>query len=398
MHYDLIIVGGGLVGSGLALALKNSGLAIALIDARLPTATDPRLFALSAGSCAFLSNLGVWSALSPHAAPIHQVHVSHRGHFGATRLNREEAGLAELGNVVPAAQIEQVLYQAVAEAPHVTLYQPARLIDIKQTAEEATLTIQTEAGEKKLIAPIVLAADGTESTVRTQLGIGTTIFDYNQSAIVTRTQLKRPHQQIAYERFTEEGAIAMLPLINQECATIWSGQSDKMSALLALDDITFTQKLQDTFGYRLGAFLGNSKRHHFPLRMVRAEKAVHGCVMLLGNAAHTLHPIAAQGFNLAVYEVAALVEAIFEKVDMGQSLKAADVASFYERTQKQQAVSIGVSHRLSRWFNQDSRWMKAGLQLGMMGLDVSLPIKRKFIERMTGKSGRVPALLLTTSD
>lgn len=398
MRYDLIIVGGGLVGSGLALALKTSGLTVALIDARLPAATDPRLFALSAGSCAFLANLELWSQLSPHASPIHQVHVSHRGHFGATRLNREEANLTELGNVVPAAQIEQVLYQAVANVPHVTLYQPARLIDIKQTTSEATLTIQTESGETKLSAPIVFGADGTESTVRTQLGIGATIFDYDQSAIVTRTQLKRSHQQIAYERFTQEGAIAMLPLVNQECATIWSGQSDKMSALMALDDAAFTQKLQDTFGYRLGALLGNSKRYHFPLRMVRAEKAVHGCVMLLGNAAHTLHPIAAQGFNLAVYEVAALVEAVLAKIEMGQVLTAADVASFYECTQKQQAVSIGVSHRLSRWFNHDSRWMKAGLQLGMMGLDVSLPIKRKFIERMTGKSGRVPALLLTTSD
>ncbi len=213
-----------------------------------------------------------------------------------------------------------------------------------------------------------MGADGTESTVRKQLNIRTEVVDYEQSAIVTRTILKRAHQQIAHERFHAQGAIAMLPLIGEECATIWSGDNAMIASLMELADDAFLARLQDEFGYRLGKLQAVQKRHVFPLRRVCAEKAVEQGVFLLGNSAHTLHPIAAQGFNLALYEVAVLVEAITEKIRQGKIFAAEDLHDVSQQIQKRQAASMGVSHHLTQWFSRDSfaaGWMT---QLGMMGL------------------------------
>src|SRR5579883_942585 len=222
MHYDLIIVGGGLVGAGLAAALPDKR--IALIDAKLPSQDDPRLFALNYGSCQFLQHLGLWPMLAAHAAPIHQVHVSYQGRFGAVRLTREDAHLPTLGHVIPARFIEAALHDKLASSIHITLYRPAKLISLHQQEGRVTLTLDTAIGQKILHAPLVIGADGTESTVRSQLNIPITVVDYHQSAIVTRTTLKRSHHHIAYERFVDNGAIAMLPLVGNECATIWTAE------------------------------------------------------------------------------------------------------------------------------------------------------------------------------
>lgn len=391
MTYDLVIVGGGLVGAGLAAALQTSGLKIALIDARLPSSDDPRLFALNAGSCQFLDNLNLWNKLIPLASPIHQVHVSRKGHFGAVRLNRDDVHLPSLGHVIPARYIESALNDQLLTLTNVTLYRPATLRLLEQDADVVTLSIDESSQEHIIKARFVVAADGTASTVRELLNIKTTTYDYEQSALVTRTTLSRSHAQIAYERFQADGAIAMLPLISQESATIWSASTPHIQALMALSDHDFLSALQDSFGYRLGRLQGISKRHIFPLRMVKAEKAVEGRVFLLGNAAHTLHPIAAQGFNLALYEVAILVEIILAKKDQ---LTTADLLAASEQIRKQQDLSIGVSHGISQVFDHESPLASIAAQLGMVGLDIATPLKRRFISGIMGRRGRVPQLLL----
>ncbi|MFZ2314185.1 MAG: FAD-dependent monooxygenase [Gammaproteobacteria bacterium] len=395
MRYDLIIVGGGLVGAGLAAALQMSGLQIALIDARMPSSNDPRLFALNAGSCQFLDNLNLWDELSSFASPIHQVHISEQGRFGAVRLNRDDVHLSSLGHVIPARYIEGALNERLLSLPNVTLYRPATLKTLEQDSAGVILTIEKSDGTEVLTSKLVIAADGTASTVRSLLNIKTEVFDYEQSALVTRTILARPHAQIAYERFQDDGAIAMLPLINNECATIWSASTDRITELMNLSDADFLAALQESFGYRLGRLKGISQRHVFPLKMVQAEKAVEGNVFLLGNAAHTLHPIAAQGFNLALYEVAILVETILAKRD---EIHAADLQRVSEKIKKQQKTSIGVSHRISQVFASKSRLAAIATQLGMMGLDIATPLKRHFISGIMGRSGRVPRLLLNTKD
>lgn len=389
-QHDIIIIGGGLVGAGLAVALRDTELNIALVDAKLPASNDVRLFALNAGSCQFLENLGLWSQLAKHATPIHQVHVSHQGHFGSVRLKREDVGLPALGYVIPAYHIEVALNAALLTVANCTLYRPATLQTIQQQNNIATLTLQTDKGEMQLQSGLMIGADGTESTVRKQLGIQTQVFDYQQSAIVTRTRLQRFHQHIAYERFERDGAIAMLPLSENECATIWSLQNEKASRLMALSDVEFVAELQQTFGYKLGKFQGITTRHMFPLRMVKAEKAIEQCVFLLGNSAHTLHPIAAQGFNLALYEVATLVEAMLAK----KVFTADDLQKVYADTEQRQATSMGVSHRLSRLFSGDSFAYGLVAQLGMLGLNIATPLRRRFMQGMLGRTGRVPRLLL----
>ena len=312
-RYDLVIVGGGLVGAGLACSLSGLGLSLALIDARQPSANDPRLFALNKSSCQFLTNLGLWPLLAANAAPIQQVHVSHQGRFGAVRLRNSEVGVSSLGHVIPAHYIETALNNTLQNLPSLTLYRPALLKTLTQANDIATLTLE-QAGEIKTIeASLVIGADGAESFVREQANIPTQTFDYQQCAIVTRTTLQRSHKHIAYERFLKTGAIAMLPLYSEskhECATIWTTEKKHADELMAMTEFEFLQTLQHEFGYRLGRLQQIAARHVFPLRMLRAEKAVEQNVLLLGNALHTLHPIAAQGFNLALYEVAALADGI----------------------------------------------------------------------------------------
>lgn len=398
MHYDLVIIGGGLVGASLALSLCKSPLStdfkIALVDARIPTNTDPRLFALNYASCEFLKSLELWQQLEPHAAPIHNVHVSYQGHFGAVRLNRKAVALPFLGHVIPAYQIETLLNDVLAHQSarntHLTIYRPAELIQLEQKNNKAFLKIVCEdANSNQTImieTPLVIGADGAASTVRTQSSISQKTVDYQQSAIVTRTQLQRAHHHIAYERFYAQGAIAMLPLINRECATIWTLDKKSADELMQLSDSEFLSVLQKEFGYRLGKLLSIKTRHMFPLKMVRAEKMVDQCVMLLGNAAHSLHPIAAQGFNLALYEVALLSKCIRQKLSCQSVLQMCDLQQVSELMQKKQATSIGVSHRLSTLFADQSLLKSITLPMGMLGLDIIEPLKKKFVNTMAGRA------------
>jgi 2-octaprenyl-6-methoxyphenol hydroxylase len=389
MRYDLVIVGGGLVGAGLAVALRNSHLRIALIDARMPSNNDARLFALNHSSCQFLQNLDIWSALIEHAAPIHAVHVSRKGKFGAVRLKREDASLSSLGHVVPAKYIEAALNEQLSSLAELTLYRPATLKSIQQLNDYVELTVETGTGTEILEASLVIGADGTQSTVRTLLNIATISHDYQQSALVVKTQLSRSHYQIAYERFVNDGAIAMLPLPNNECATIWTADNATIDNLMKLSETDFIQALQTAFGYRLGKLQNISERFRYPLKMLRANKMYAGRVLLLGNAAHTLHPIAAQGFNLAIYEVAALIDFLSSKTIVDE----VQLSAFAEKMQ-QQSTSIDISHRLTALFSSQFPGMNIVTQLGMQGFDVAIPLKQRLMTKLMGKEGTVPNLLL----
>jgi len=389
MQYDLIIVGGGIVGTSLALSLQDLSLNIALVDATPVNQTDPRQFALHAGSCQFLQNLAIWPELVAAACPIHQVHVSSQGQFGAVRLTREAVNLPVLGHVVPAHVINIALEKALQKLKQTTVFRPARLKTLQHENDIAILEIEAEGKLLKLQSSIVIAADGTYSTARDQLGVATKIFDYQQTALVTQTHLLRSHQHIAYERFTKRGTIAMLPLTSQRCATIWSADNEQITKLMALSEESFLAELQKQFGFRLGRLAGIQQRFTFPLKMLKTNHYREKSVLLLGNAAHTLHPVAGQGLNLALYEVACLAEAIN---DNQPSLTIDILEQSLQRAHQQQTASTNLSHYLASFFEKNSIFMKFAQQLGMIGLD-SIPFaKRRFIQQMTGKTGRVPKL------
>jgi len=365
MKYDLIIVGGGMVGASLAVALKNSGLQIGLIDAAPIILDDSRLIALNHASYRLFEKMGIWPELASRAEPIKQIHVSQRGHLGITRIAANEVDLDVLGYVVPARYINSALYSALNNISHIKLIRPASVTALTQQPDEVTLTVSLPTQTISLSSKIVIGADGTHSTVRDLLGISTDIIDYKQSALVTVTELYRDHKNIAYERFQKMGAIAMLPLTEQRAATIWTGCNELISHLLQLNDDEFLSELQKQFGYRLGRLKKTNQRAAYPLKMLCAHQQKKQNVLLIGNAAHTVHPIAAQGLNLALYEIAILADC-FAKNGAGLD-KLPDLLS-------QQHFSSRFSHQLVRLFSNDFFMLNTARSI------VS-PLKQRFIRR-----------------
>lgn len=380
MRYDIIIVGGGMVGAAMACALQPYNYRVALIDATETPAEDHRLIALNHSSFCLFSNLDIWSKLAPHAAAIREVHVSNAGHFGTTRLTAEEVNLTALGHVVPAKEINAALY---ANLNKTEIFRPAKLTHLDQE----TVTIEMNSISKTLSASIIIAADGTFSTVRKILDIPTEIIDYKQKALVTITELQRDHSNIAYERFQSEGAIAMLPLMGQRVATIWSDNEENIARLMQFSDQEFLAHLQKHFGYRLGRLMNVQQRFTYPLKFIKAKEFIKHNVILLGNAAHTLHPIAAQGLNLALYEIATLVDYLSK-----QPIDKLSLASFPTNF-NQQHLSMNLSHKLTQLFSANFFFSDLIRQTGMIGLDVFNLAKRKFILNSIGKNGKTPALL-----
>ncbi|MEO8402089.1 MAG: FAD-dependent monooxygenase [Gammaproteobacteria bacterium] len=388
MRYEKVIIGGGMVGAALACALESSSSEIALIDAGLNNFEDQRLIALNHSSYTLFKNLAIWPALKPFATAIQEVHVSNRGHFGITRMRAEELGVDVLGYVVPAKEINRALYQKLAAAKNINLLRPAQLTALKQESSHVTLTLKSDSTIQTLEANYAIAADGTQSTVRELLAIPTEIIDYQQKAIVTITELQRSHRNIAYERFLSNGAIAMLPLADQTVATIWSSNEKNSDALLQLSDDEFLEQLQQQFGYRLGHLIKIRERFVYPLKFVKAKEQINQRVVLIGNAAHTVHPIAAQGLNLALYEIAILAEFFSQQTTEHFSL-----ANLAEQFQQQNA-SLNLSHRLTQLFSADFFGIKIARQMGMFGLDICQVLKQRFGKRVLGKIGRLPSLLV----
>jgi 2-octaprenyl-6-methoxyphenol hydroxylase len=389
MQYDIAIIGGGMVGAALAVALKESSHRVILIDAALSHAQDHRLIALNHSSCTLFQNLGLWQYLQEEATAIKEVHVSTRGHFGTTRLSAEDMKLRQLGHVVPAKKINSVLYEQLIDAKNITVLRPAKLTAITQDENEVSFTVTLPSGVETLRAKVLIAADGTLSSVRELLSIPTERIDYQQKALVTITQLQRAHKHIAYERFLDQGAIAMLPLKNQHVATIWSGSNTVIESLAAMSEQEFLHQLQAQFGYRLGKVKSIQTRYVYPLQFIKAKKQIWDRVMLIGNAAHTILPIAAQGLNLALYEIACLAE------EFNQQTTEPSLANLPDQIE-QQAASIETSHRLTKLFLADFFLYKAARQLGMLGLDICKPLKTRFTMRLLGQAGYSPPLLIDT--
>ncbi len=391
MHYDLIIIGGGLVGRSLACALSQAPLKIALIDANEQNLPDPRLIALNYGSVHFLEKLGLWPCLAPLSTPIHEVHVSHRGRFGATRLSAQTAHLPTLGSVLRASDINQALDETLSQARNpgqFTEWRPARVTTLTLHEKKSTLTLEYQGVESRLTGNLIIAADGSHSTIRRLLSFDTHTVDYQQSALVTTTRLGRPHENRAYERFLDEGALAMLPLKDKEtqdrlCATIWTAGTPAIAALQSLEEPAFLQALQTQFGYRLGRLTGINRRAVFPLQLIQVKNPLQGNVLLIGNAAHTIHPIAAQGLNLALYEIAHLSQLLLRNLREQEPL-GAGLAENLSRFQPK--MNLLFSHYLSQIFAAGFWGSNFARQLGMVGLDLCPPIKKKLGRRMAMES------------
>ncbi|MFG6668103.1 2-octaprenyl-6-methoxyphenyl hydroxylase [Halomonas sp. HNIBRBA4712] len=392
--YDIVIVGGGLVGSSLGCALAammaRSNLRVAIIEAAaLPDSGeqawqpsfDARASAIAAGSAQRFRELGVWEAMQREASPIARIHISERGRLGATRLNASEMGVEALGYVIPNAWMGRVLHQKLETLP-IDWYCPARVETMTAVENGHRLALST--GET-LSAGLTVLADGGRSGLKEQLGIESQRRSYEQTALIAHVGISQPHHGVAFERFTDEGPMALLPLPNQAMELIWTHQSGDEKARLTLDDGAFLAQLQRAFGDRVGRFTKVGKRFSYPLSLVTARETVRPGLAVLGNAAHALHPVAGQGFNLALRSVMDLVEALEEGRQQGRDVGDMHTLLAFERHRaRDRANVIRFSDSLVRLFGASFPLLPHARAAGLIGLNLVGPLRRGLARRAMG--------------
>jgi 2-octaprenyl-6-methoxyphenol hydroxylase len=359
----VLIIGGGLVGSSLALALSREGIAATLVEARGGAAAlaDPdreRYLALARGSINALRALGVWQALETHAASIDAVHVSRRGDFGRLLLRAREHGFDRFGAVVPASRLGLALEAALSRAPTVTRLAPASLQGLRMHPAHVEAQLAIGGAAATMHAEVLVGADGAQSPVRALAGLHGEQHAYGQDALVHSVGLGCDHDGIAYERFTADGAIALLPLPHRRAGVVWTVPHQRAAALAAMSDDERIAALQSGFGWRLGRFHSPGRAVRHPLVRGFAPRIVAGRVVLVGNAAQSLHPVAAQGFNLGLRDALVLAESLAAagaRADASPHARfmpeavAAALATHERRRQPDRERIAALSDRLARW-------------------------------------------------
>jgi 2-polyprenylphenol 6-hydroxylase len=404
LEFDIAIIGGGMVGTSLAslLAASQPQLSIALIEAQPFAATDEVLYhssfdarstALSYGSVKILRELGLWEILQQHITPIAQVHVSDRGHFLGGVIDAEENKLEAVGYVVENAWLGKVLLGHVQAQAAITCFASARVSALLPQQDAALLHVNSSTQEFHIKTALAVIADGGDSPLRKSLGITTQVRAYQQTAIITNVEFAEPHQGVAYERFTDEGPIALLPLGEstsaQHSALVWTLPSAQADAVCALTDADFLSQLQSRFGFRVGRFTRVAKRFAYPLALVVAEEQIRSHLILLGNAAHFLHPVAGQGFNLALRDSVCLVETLRIAAEQQKPLGDLTVLQTYlARQALDQQLTIEFSDKLVRLFSSDQLPMIALRHLGLLSLESIPLLKKQFIAQTMGTAGR----------
>jgi len=394
-EYEVVIAGGGPVGTALALALDAAGLRCAVLEAAAatPPAGGQRALALSLSSQRILQALGLWAALRAAATPVRRVHVSERGRFGALRLDGGSIGEPALGYVVEAQSLQTVLDAALARSGCTRLC-PARLLRTQDRGERVQVWYAAAGAEGSASARLLVGADGAESAVRGALGIDVERRDYGQSAIVAAVTPERDHQGTAFERFTPEGPFALLPLAGRRCALVWTVARAQAAAVLAMDDARFAAAAGERSGGYLGRFDAPGPRHAYPLHLVRSRRRHGPRAVLIGNAAQLLHPNAAQGLNLGLRDAAMLAEQC-----AGQQRAGADpgaesaLAAFAAARSADARRVIALSDGLARLFYNDFAPLGCARRLGLMVLDRLPPAKRALLRVTTGLAAPVPRLV-----
>ena len=373
--YDILIVGGGPVGAATALALRGTGLSVGLVEARAPRAAhaDPRPIALSHGSRLILERLAIWELLAP-ATPIERIHVSQRGGFGRVQLDAAEVDLPALGYVLDYGRLATTLSSAVAAEDCLTVQ---ATVSALETGPESALA-RFEAGQASGQATarlLVLAEGGTLASARTRTR------DYGQSVVTARVASELPHRNVAYERFTPEGPLALLPMGNQ-LALVWTTTPERAQQLCELPEAGFLEQLQSAFGGRLGAFRQASARSRYPLSLRVADRIAKPRVIALGNAAQTLHPVAGQGLNLGLRDAWELAETARgrdqSEIGCPEHLKAYQARRRFDRR-----GGIGVTDALVRLFSNDIAPLKLARGLGLAALGAVPPARDFLVRRMT---------------
>lgn len=400
-QHDIVIIGGGLVGASLACALEGSGLDVAMVEALAVGPSGParpsfdqRNLALADASLNALSALRVLALLQLPPEPIARIHVSRVGDFGAVRLRAADYGRARFGAVVVARDLGLALEARLAQLPSLIRYCPARVLALQADPEFWRIRIAREDGEHELRARLLVGADGTHSTVREALGIASQITDYRQSLLVSAVSTSRPTDGSAWERFGDSGPMALLPRPDGLYGSILGVAHDQAEAQAALPDQDYLALLQRRFGGRAGRFVQVGARSVYPIRRLLAERLYGPRAVLLGNAAQTIHPIGAQGFNLGLRDALTLAELLIDEGDPGAPTRLAAYAARREQDRRQ---TLAFSDGLARVTANTGFGMHTLRSLGMLALEHLPGMKTPLVTGAMGYRGHVPALTRAAS-
>ncbi len=397
-EFDLLIVGGGMVGASLARALSGRGLRIAVVEAFPPASPsqpsfDDRVIALSWGSRLILQGMGAWPAMSKAAQPISRIHISDRGHFGFTHLDCVEEGVEALGYVVTARAMGEVLQDGLDRMPGVDFISPASLTAFHVEHDRVVVDLQQDGEDRRVTARLLVAADGGDSRIRRLLSLPLREKEYGQTAIIANLTASQPHRGIAYERFTDSGPLAMLPMTEGRISMVWTARDRQVDALMALDDEAFLDALQTRFGYRLGKLETVGRRLAYPLRFRLVTEQVRPRVALIGNAAHTVHPVTGQGFNLGLRDVAVLADLLGDAARQHQDIGEMTLLKRYADWRRRDQLAVGwITDSLARLFANPWGPLRMARNLGLVGLDGLPGLKHRVARQFMGINGRLPRL------
>ncbi|EHU2951178.1 FAD-dependent monooxygenase [Acinetobacter baumannii] len=390
MQQQVIIVGGGMVGLSLSLMLAKANIAVKLLEAvKYPnyddqnvapyhSSFDARNTALSRRSVQIYQKLGLWDALQQHATPILQVHITEQGSFGKARLIAEQEKVESFGQVIENAWLGRVLLTQVRQQPLIELIDGVQVTALTQDAEQVHIEAQRADEVLKLESKLLIAADGRDSFCRQAIGVGVDVHDYDQVAIVTTVQTSKPHEHVGFERFSALGPLALLPLPGEyRRSVVWPVKKGTEGEWLGEEnDQHFLDALQKTYGDRAGKFEKTGKRFSYPLSQVLAHKQAVGRVILMGNAAHTIHPVAGQGFNLCLRDADVLLRYLVNQLSASDDIGNPDNLLAYEqaRLSDQQRV-IKFCDTVVRGFSNQNPLLKLIRNTGLIAFDVIPGVK-----------------------
>jgi len=404
--YDVILSGGGLVGLSLGIALADAGLEVAVID-RLDPATvvgepfDGRAAAIARGSQHVLAATGVWEHVGQDAAPILDIRVSD-GKVGRppsrlfVHFDADDFAQGPMGWIVENRMLRRALHARVKELPSLTLIAPASLEEARR--QEAGVIARLSDG-RRLKAPLVVAAEGRNSPLRRSAGIPITTWDYPQAGIVCTLYHEFDHAGTAHEHFLPSGPFAVLPLTDDSqgrhrSSIVWTEKRKLVAGFMALDDANFAQEIQRRFGYGLGEIRVEGHRWSYPLSLMHAERYYDQRLVLVGDTAHGIHPIAGQGFNLGLRDVAALAECLVDARRLGLDIGSESVLARYQRWRRfDNVLMLAATDGLNRLFSNDLPPLRLARNLGMEAVNRFGPARRFFMRHAMGMVGDLPRLV-----